>query len=199
VRQATKIAVAGTHSTGKTTFLSTLQGDLESAGYTVARVADLGLGASQTGFPILQHHTHESTLWIITRGISLELEAGLRAHVVLVDRPVPDALGYYHAALTYRADTCPPGYRDYLYRLARNHAATYDLIFKTRLDETIPLGDNKPRDTDHRYRVIADFAVSDVLQDLGVTPKPLTPGNYGDAARLALETVRDRVEPSPAA
>ncbi|MGH3923755.1 MAG: AAA family ATPase, partial [Pseudonocardiaceae bacterium] len=99
---AVKIAVTGTHSTGKTTFLAALDRALTELGYAVAKVADLAEEAAERGFPILHRHTPHSTLWIMARGIALELEAALWADVVLVDRPVPDALGYYHAALTYR-------------------------------------------------------------------------------------------------
>lgn len=191
-----KIAVAGTHSTGKTTFLDAVHNDLTAAGYRVARVADLGLGASQRGFPILQDHTHESTLWIITRGISLELEhaESFNADVVLVDRPVPDALGYYRAALAYRAASCPEPYGQYLQTPTNHHTVTYDVIFKTKLDESIPLGDNKPRNTDHRYRAMADLAISDVLTEVGATPEPLAPHGHADAARLVFETVLARVD-----
>lgn len=66
-------------------------------GYCVASVADLGENALRMGLPILENHTWASTLWFMTRGISNEVEAWSHADVILVDRPVPDALGYYRA------------------------------------------------------------------------------------------------------
>ncbi|MGH8906954.1 MAG: AAA family ATPase [Egibacteraceae bacterium] len=190
--RAVKIAVAGTHSTGKTTFIATLERGLTELGYAVAKVTDLGRQAAERGFPILHNHTPRSTLWIMTRGISLELEAEHRSDVVLVDRPVPDALGYYRAALTCRDEQPPPVWRDYLSRLARDHAATYDLIFKTELDATIPLGDDKPRDTDLRFRMLVDHAITAVLIDLAIPYHGLPPAGHPLAVRLALDHVRDR-------
>lgn len=197
-----KIAVAGTHSTGKTTFLSRLRRDLEQAGYTVAVVADLGEQAARHGFPILHWHTSESTLWIMTRGISLELQAGLHADVVLVDRPVPDALGYYRAALAHRGEVCPQPWADYLRQLAGHHIATYDLLLRTELDPSIPLGHDKPRDHDARFRMLADRAVGDVLSDLGIQYQPLAPGTQDHASQLANRVVQARASrrrrPAPA-
>lgn len=85
---AVKIAIAGTHSTGKTTLLANVECKLLGRGLRVTRVGNLAVEAKACGFPILRHHTFTSTLWIMTRGISLELEAGLSSDIVLVDRPV---------------------------------------------------------------------------------------------------------------
>jgi hypothetical protein len=92
----------GTHSTGKSTFLARLAHVLRREGIEVATVADLAEQAHRTGLPILHAHNYTSTLWIITRGISEELAAWPHADVLLVDRPVPNALGYSFAALAYR-------------------------------------------------------------------------------------------------
>jgi hypothetical protein len=108
----------------------------------------------------------------MTTGISRELEASLAADVVLVDRPVPDALGYYRAALAYREEACPEHWADYLFTLAKHHAGTYDLIFNTRLDPTIPLGTNKPRDPDGRFRTMAAHGIADVLGELELDCAP---------------------------
>jgi AAA domain len=181
------IGLAGTHSTGKTTFLDRLQGLLERHGRWVVTVGQLACKAQALGFPILQQHTAESTLWVITRGISEELEAGLTADVVLVDRPVPDALGYYLAALEYRGEQPPPAWLDYLVALTRHHAATYSLLLATRLDPAIPLAANKPRDPDQHFRALADAHIKAVLARLDVPWRPLVPHNAQAALACALE------------
>ncbi len=99
-----KIAVAGTHSTGKTTFLTRLRHLLETAGYQVASVAVPVAAARDHGFPILREQTAATTLWIITTAIAAELAAARRADVVLVDRPVTDALAYHLAAHAWRGE-----------------------------------------------------------------------------------------------
>lgn len=195
MKYVVKIAVTGAHSTGKTTFLTALDRALTEVGYAVAKVADLAHEAAERGFPVLCHHTPHSTLWIIARGISLELEAALWADVVLVDRPVPDALGYYQAALAYRDEQPPPAWRDYLARLTRDHAATYDLIFKTELDPRLPLGHDKPRDANPRFRTLANQAITAVLTDLAIPHHPLPPAGNSLAVRLALNHVQDRIQP----
>lgn len=166
------IAVAGTHSTGKSTFLARVAHEARRGGLAVATVADLGEQAQRLGFPILHRHTWASTLWIITQGISNELAAWIGADVVLVDRPVPDALGYYRAALAYRGERPDATIADYLNDLVRTHAAhAYDLIFHTHLDPARPIsqqsqGPDKARDPSEHFRTLADHYVARVLHDL---------------------------------
>jgi hypothetical protein len=191
-----KIAVTGTHSTGKTTFVDAVRAELEGEGYRVAVVSDLGEEALNTGFPILYNHVPESTLWIMSTGISRELEAGLAADVVLVDRPVPDALGYYRAALAYREEACPTNWAEYLFALAKHHSGTYDLIFNTQLDLSIPVGTNKPRDPDGRFRKMAADGITDVIGELELDSQPLTSDNHAESVARVLGFVRSRRKPA---
>ncbi len=126
-----KIGIAGTHSTGKTTILEFVAQGIRNAGFTTTRVSDLASTAREAGFPILRDHTFESTLWIMARGICEELEAALKFDVVLVDRPVPDALGYLYAALNHRRQELPEEEIAYLKTLTRMHASTYAALFQT--------------------------------------------------------------------
>jgi hypothetical protein len=150
-----KIGVAGTHSTGKTTVLNFVADRLGEAGFSTKRVSDLASAARDAGFPILRDHTFASTLWIMTRGISEELAAALHCDVVLVDRPVPDALGYLFAALTHRGEIISEGEMGYLHALTKLHANTYDALFKTHPDPALGIADDKLRDRDSRFRVLA--------------------------------------------
>ncbi|MBB5917750.1 hypothetical protein BJY24_006662 [Nocardia transvalensis] len=183
--QPVTIAVVGAHSTGKSTFLARLAHELRRRGLQVSAVADLGEQAQRMGLPILWNHTWTSTLWIMTRGISNEVEAWLHGDVVLVDRAVPDALGYYRAALEYRGETPDPEGWGYLQTLARVHSDRYHLIFRTQLDPDIPLGTNKPRDGNRQFRALADRHVSAVMTELAIPCLPLAADH--DAA-LALAT-----------
>lgn len=186
------IAVLGTHSTGKSTFLARLAHELRHQDIQVATVADLGEQAQRIGLPILFNHTFTSTLWIITRGISNELEAWLHADVVLVDRAVPDALGYYRAALAYRHEQPDAAAVAYLKSLIEAHSRHYDLMLRTTLDPDIPLGDNKIRDSDGDYRVLADHYVNRVLHEM-LLPHELLPADSHDqtlARVLAFTTAR---------
>ncbi|WP_158854517.1 AAA family ATPase [Saccharothrix deserti] len=144
VEKPVVVAVLGTHSTGKSTFLARLAHELRREQVQVSTVADLGEQAQRVGLPILRNHTWASTLWIITRGISNELEAWLHADVVLVDRAVPDALGYYRAALAHRGEHPDPRVWARLEAIVRDHSTHYDLLYRTTLDPDTPLGESKP-------------------------------------------------------
>ena len=145
----TRIAVAGTHSTGKSTFLTELARRLEGEGFRVGRVADVASKAHDLGFPILRDHVYESTLWIIAEGIRQEMEEALRSDVVLVDRPVLDAVGYLLAALD-ATDRTEPRLPE-LEVIATAHTPYYDWVGVTVLDEAAPLGPD--RDLDLSFRV----------------------------------------------
>lgn len=121
VERPLTIAVTGAHSTGKSTFLAKLAHELRQHDIEVATAADLGEQAQQIGLPILHSHTYASTLWIMTRGISNEIATWPHADVLLIDRPVPDALGYYLAALDYRAEPPDPALLGHLRTLALHY------------------------------------------------------------------------------
>lgn len=193
LEQPVTIAVTGTHSTGKSTFLARLAHELRRQQIQVATVADLGEQAQRLGLPILFNHTWLSTLWIITRGISMELEARLHADVVLIDRPVPDALAYYLAALEYRGENIDRNTAVYLESLVRSHSQFYDLVFRTIVAPTIPLGANKTRDSNSRFRLLADRQVGHVLSELALPHDPLPADGHDIALHRALEFIASRL------
>ncbi|MGH4019755.1 MAG: AAA family ATPase [Pseudonocardiaceae bacterium] len=180
------IAVLGTRSTGKSTFLARLAHELRLQDIQVATVADLGEQAQRIGLPILFNHTFTSTLWIITRGISNELEAWLHADVVLVDRAVPDALGYYRAALAYRGEEPDVASVTHLESLVEAHSGHYDLMLRTTLDPGMPVGGSKPRDSNSDFRVLADHYVNRVLHEMRLPHELLPADGYDHALARAL-------------
>lgn len=191
-----KIAVAGTHSTGKTTFLTRLRHLLETAGYHVASVGDQAAAARDHGFPILREQTATSTLWIVTTGIAAELAAARRADIVLVDRPITDALAYHLAAHTWRGDIPDPATSAFLADIGRHHAATYDLVYRTVVDPALGIADDGHRDTDPTYRRHVDDAITALHDRLGMTTVPLPSTGHTAAVRHALQLAR-RTLPRP--
>lgn len=150
-----KIAISGSHSTGKTTFLDALREAVKPT--ELPTVAKLAPEARDHGFPILKNHTFESTLWLIVAGIKRELEFGLKHPVVLVDRPVMEAYAYLNAALRDRGQEITPEQRSYLEGLARLHAPTYDVVIKTVVDPTQPIASRiEKRDHDEKFRDLVD-------------------------------------------
>lgn len=197
VQRPVTVAVAGAHSTGKTTFLARLARQLRTDDLEVATVADLGEEALRIGLGILYSHTYTSTLWIMTRGISNEVATWPHIDVLLVDRPVPDALGYYLAALDYRTEAPDPVLLGHLRTLAVQHSVHYDLILRTTLDHEIPLGGDKPRDTNTRYRRLADHHVGHVLTDLAIPHRLLAADEHDAAIEHATDFVLNNLDPSP--
>ena len=184
-----KIAISGTHSTGKTTFLEAIRNAVTPTQlHTISKLAPK---AASHGFPILKQHTFESTLWLMAAGIKYELEASLKLPVVLVDRPVMEAYAYLNAALKHRGVDIDARQRDYLEALARHHAGTYDLLIKTVLDESLPIAvrENK-RDHDAPFRALVDVEIDSLYARWGL---PLRRLEIGDGRLLAetIERVRE--------
>lgn len=146
----TTIAVAGTHSTGKSTFLDEVERRLGALGIQVGRVVDTASRAQNAGFPILQDHVYESTLWIMAEGLRQEMEAALRFDVVLVDRPLLDALGYLLAALESSGRNVEKPRLEELTQIAQAHQSRYDWFAATVLDEAIALGPDRDRNEGFR-------------------------------------------------
>lgn len=185
--RAIVIGVAGTHSTGKTTFIEKLRDEFEARGLRVKLVSDLAIAARDSGFGILREHTYESTLWILSRGISEELAAATRSDIVLVDRPVPDALGYLNAALMHRGASLSKEERQYLHTVAQGHATRYDLIFKTVIDHSVPIDKTKERDFDVEYRAQVAAQIDMVFDEFKLPSYRLVRTEWASAIALCIE------------
>lgn len=169
-----KIGIAGTHSTGKSTFLKALQRRLRARRVSVSLVSDLAKSAKEAGLPILHNHTHESTAWIIARGISLEMRAATDSDVVLVDRPVGDALAYLEAALITRGVPYAAQSRRYLEALVRLHSPTYDLILLTVPTKGVSIDRSKKRGTNLKFRNLVFTRFKSIFHRLGIKSHPLS-------------------------
>ncbi|MBB3835877.1 MULTISPECIES: AAA family ATPase [Xanthomonas] len=165
---AKHIAITGTHSTGKSTFVEFISEIARARGLRVGTVKDNASECARLGFGILKNHTFESTLWIMATVIREEQFESLGADLVIVDRPVSDAIGYLEAALSANERSIPTDEMEYLYALAKLHSPRYDLIFKSVLNEQIELGEG--RDPDLLFRKDVDQRISEVLATLGITP-----------------------------
>jgi hypothetical protein len=181
------VGVTGTHSTGKSTFLDAVREALTARGFSVAGVSDQATHCQEAGFGILRDHTFESTLWIMCSVIRAELEAGLKAEVVLVDRPVQDALGYLEAALVAQGRVIAAHERHYLYKLASLHGQRYTLLFKTTLDPSVVVPPD--RDSDLAFRVLVDEKITKVLLDGGTRHETLGRGEVEAGVKSVLQAV----------
>ncbi|MGY3038309.1 hypothetical protein ACVIIV_007479 [Bradyrhizobium sp. USDA 4354] len=165
-----KIGITGTHSTGKSSFFEAMQRELKPLNLRVTRIGDFATRAKALGFPILRDHTYESTLWIMTECMRLEAEASLSFDVILVDRPVIDALGYLRAALELTGRKIEKRRLDALSEIANAHTPLYDVLIKTSLDSRIELGQGRDQDPD--FRDAAARWIETLVS--GVVPSALT-------------------------
>ncbi|MCW0370801.1 ATP-binding protein [Xanthomonas sacchari] len=185
------IAITGTHSTGKSTFVDKFCNIARARGLTVGTVKDNASECARKGFGILKSHTFQSTLWIMATVIREEQYEGLGADLVIVDRPVSDAIAYLEAALAATEREIPAADREYLYALAKLHAPRYDLVFKSVLDESINLGPG--RDPDLEYRKEVDRRMGAVLSRLEVVPlNPLHDDDTALVLRMIEELAMER-------
>jgi predicted ATPase len=173
-----KVAVTGAHSTGKTTFIDELRPRLEFLGLKVGRIGDILRTARSLGFPILRAHTFESTLWIMAECMRQEAEGSLANDVILVDRPVLDALGYLRAALQVSGREIDSRRLDELNTIVKAHTPDYDITIATCLDESIALGTG--RDSDSSFRNAAADQIDALVRDLAPTALKMTSSNRHD-------------------
>ncbi|MCJ1677052.1 ATP-binding protein [Streptomyces sp. APSN-46.1] len=186
VTSPTRIAVTGTHSTGKTTFLRRLEMELRATGRTVARTpASFAQKAAELGFPKLQNQTPECTEWIIAASAAAAAEATLNADVVLIDRSALDPVAYYLAAQERAGVEPDPDTTTHLINLVKAHTGGYDTLIATVLDPGIPLGDCRDRDLE--YRAAVDRHIHALLTDQQIPHQRIT-GPDDERAILAALT-----------
>lgn len=181
-----KIAIAGTHSTGKTTLMGRLEKELAARGFIPQYVHDSAANARDLGFPILRDHTFDSTAWMMAEAIRLETVASLSSDVILVDRPVPDALGYLVAALEVTGRTLEASRLKCLDAISTAWVGEYDLILMTELDASIPIGPG--RDNDERFRVAAGKAIASLLARIAPGHVIVRAEGADEALRIAIDT-----------
>jgi predicted ATPase len=186
-----KIAITGTHSSGKTTFLQNLERELNGAGLRIQRIGDFARRAQGLGFPILTKHTYESTLWIMAECLRCEAEASLQSDLILVDRPVIDALGYLQAALQLSSRTLDSRRSEELMTIATTHTPDYDVLIRTALDSNIEVG--KGRDLDGEFRVATATAIERLVNQIEPNALILTSANGKELVQRVVEIVRSRL------
>lgn len=190
--KAFKLGIAGTHSTGKSTLLEAIKVHLEESKLKVGRVSDLASEAKDLGFPILREHTFESTAWIMSRGITLELQAERESDVVLVDRPIPDALGYLIAALRSRGAALDDAEDGYLRTLVKIHTPTYHMLLVTEADPGMAIDATKPRDHDQAFRQMAEVGIRDAFASASVSPRVVRFADRDEVIEMTVQTIRAR-------
>ena len=186
-----KIGITGTHSSGKTTFLQCLEQELSGASLKIHRIGDFARKAKDLGFLILTKHTYESTLWIMAECLRCETEASLRNDVILVDRPVIDALGYLHAALQLSGRAIDSRRSDELMTIVKAHTPDYDVLIRTALDTSIEPAEG--RDPDNEFRAAAASAIERLVNQVEPNALILTSANREELVQRVVQIVQSRL------
>jgi acetoin utilization deacetylase AcuC-like enzyme len=109
----------------------------------------------------------------------------------LVDRPVPDALGYLLAALESSGRTIPEQRLNGIRSIARAHTDDYDLIVATTLDENVELGEG--RDTNATFRAAVNRQIASLISEFRPDALRLTFHNREEiAAEVCARLLRAR-------
>lgn len=156
------IGVAGTHSTGKSSFCKELSENLLTLNINVSIVPSFGKLASELKIPLLTDHTYQSTYWFITKTLESKNKQMESSDVVIVDRPEIDSLAYWKAALEYNKKICNPEEMTEIETLILENSKIYSHLFATKLDPLIPLGPG--RDDDLKFREMVDFHLHDSIK-----------------------------------
>lgn len=147
-----KIAIIGTHSTGKTTLKEHIGNELAATGHSVAHLPEF---ARLCPFPINQTTTLEAQTWILEQQMLHEYIAHQPGVFLLCDRATIDNFAYMHRATNGKDIN---GYEN----LAVDHMQTYDYVFKTTMLDIDPLYD-KVRSTDGTFRQDIDNRITHFL------------------------------------
>lgn len=192
IRPYVKIGVAGTHSTGKSSLLNALLEIFTNEGWRVGLVNDLAISARGAGLPILHQQTDDTALWIMAEGIRREIEVAQSADIILVDRPLFDALGYLEAALEITGRERDPVRHAILETLVTGYAPDYDLLIVTELDANVPLGEG--RDTDEVFRAAAGRRITAVAERLPVSQLKMNSENATTVQAQVVAFIRERLK-----
>ena len=157
-----KIAIIGTHSTGKTTLVQKLKNKLENLGKKVMIIQE---HARSCPFPVHEGTTIEAQKWIMHNQIDKENEVDHSDKILITDRATIDNFAYLHRIADEKTS-------EEYENIAFEHGKTYDHIFKTqKLD--IKAEDDGFRTTDDDFRNLIDNIINQFLEKNQVNFIPL--------------------------
>ncbi len=147
-----KIAIIGTHSTGKTTILENLSQYFEALGKEVIVLPEY---ARLCPFPINENSTLEAQKWILLSQITEENKIDHTNKILLSDRATIDNFAYLYRIGQSEAI-------ENFERCAVAHMKTYDFVFKTQ-KLSLAAKEDGIRTTDLEFRDMIDRLITHLL------------------------------------
>jgi thymidylate kinase len=156
-----KIALIGSHGTGKTTLCFDLAARLQRLDFSVEIVKEV---ARRCPLPLNRETTLDAQRWILHQQVADELEAAGLFEAVICDRSVLDNYAYLVSSL---------GVREELEPLVADWLTTYDALFKVPILQA-PRFDGT-RDLSEGFQAEIDAQIDSLLVRFGVPCKRLDP------------------------
>lgn len=148
-----KIALIGTHGTGKTTLAYELTAELKKMGINATMCTEV---ARRCPLPINRGGSFRGQLWIVVTQIKEEIEAEKDYDFIICDRSVLDSYAYtQYVAPQQAADVWP---------LVKEHIKTYDFLFKTPIIGGYMVQDSI-RDVDPSFQTDIDVMMNKMLAE----------------------------------
>ncbi len=147
-----KIAIIGTHSTGKTTILENLSHYFQALGKEVVVLPEY---ARLCPFPINEATTLEAQKWILLSQITEENKIDHSDKILLSDRATIDNFAYLYRIGQSEAI-------ENFERCAVAHMKTYDFVFKTQ-KLSLAAKEDGIRSTDLEFRDMIDRLITHLL------------------------------------
>ncbi len=166
-----KIALIGTHGTGKTTITHELIANLKKEGYNSNLLQEV---ARSCPLPINESTTKEAQEWIIYSQYTRELELEKPNQILICDRSIIDGYVYYRNKF---------GNNSTLERFVKEKSKTYKEIFRVPIREEL-LKDDGFRSTDKLFQQKIDEEFNGVIKALKIESKEYT----------SLESVLDMIK-----
>jgi nicotinamide riboside kinase len=152
-----KIAIVGTHSTGKTTLVNELEKHLNNQGFKTAILPEL---CRFSPHPINERTNYDAQTWIQTKHIEEEAKINHIDKILICDRSTLDNFAYFQKAVIDK------NIKQWE-RMSAQHMYTYDLVFKTRkLD--IDAVEDGIRSTDDKFRTDIDILIKKLFRRHGI-------------------------------
>lgn len=158
-----KVAIIGTHSTGKSTLLKHLAEALKRSGRSVVVLPEL---ARFCPMPINEATSLEAQVWIQEHQRKQEEQLYTPDTILLCDRATIDNFAYMQRAAMDRDVSAYEGQ-------AVLHMKSYACVFKTR-KLPIPAVADGVRTVDEAFRTDIDRRISDLLEDHSIPHTPLS-------------------------
>ncbi len=174
-----KIAIIGTHGSGKTTLALNLIDQLSkkhpniSIGFLQEVAGRCPLKINRGGL--------QSQIWIIQKQIVDEIELEQKYDIVVCDRSILDAYVYTRDVCTFYKLQMP----EWIEKLLEYHIESYDYIFKTRLNPNYLVKDNI-RSTGMQWQEIIEGLFTQILQEKKIKSHDLPDK---DGIKFILDTV----------